>query len=122
MDGGRLSGRFAGVVGVAGVAGGALGGTERRTLVRLVPLGLERGRGGVAGGRFDLAVEASLIEPVDVGEGEYSSLVTFRASTGRRRIAWRPILSSCPPAGGLSASERISTPWTTRSQSLARGA
>jgi hypothetical protein len=30
--------------------------------------GLERGRGGVAGARFDLAVEASLVEPVDVGE------------------------------------------------------
>ncbi len=34
-----------------------------------VAVGLEGGGGGVTGAGFDLAVEASVVEPVDVGKG-----------------------------------------------------
>jgi len=42
---------------------------ERRTPVRFLPFGFEGGRGGAAGTVGDLAVQASLVEPVDIGEG-----------------------------------------------------
>ena len=45
--------------------------------------GLERGRGGVAWAGFDLAVEASLVEPVDVGEGGELDVLEPRPSALR---------------------------------------